>query len=312
LPEIRKDYFENDYVITTESVNRNSVVDGYKTNGSNKKNCIICNIKKSKGKQKHKTFEIIEPMLKKLNYSLHIENKNHLIIYDSDHKDKLHTNSVKQFTALLGILRQTLGELSTNSNSEYVSLCYNSGITSSIDTSHSRFELITYDNVPPIIDVESNNFLTSIEDLGICPMCRIVNVELGGLRQVLSTSNFISFIPWAPKVDFEQLIFPKKHQFSFIETDEKDLSDLSLLMRSVIGGMFSILNIFDFSLYFHNSPSLNNKGKIHWHIEIVPHLRYNSALETDLSIYVNKNSPESCAKLLSKASRSELAKLVGI
>ena len=256
MPEIRKDYFENDYVITKQSFTRHFTVDDYKTNSLNEKNCILCNIKSSKVKPKSNVFETIEPMLKKLNYSLHNVDKNHLIIYGSNHKDTLHENSITQFTDLLEILRHTLGELSNTSNSEYVSLSYNSGIASSIYTSHSRFELITYDTIPPTIDVKSNHFLTSMEDLGICPMCRIVNIELGGIRQVLSTSNFVSFVPWASKVDFEQLIFPKKHQLNFIETDKKDLADLS--------------------------------------------------------IYVNKNTPEYCAKLLSKSSRTELAKLVGI
>tara|TARA_B100001245_G_scaffold164271_1_gene123988 strand:+ start:44 stop:223 length:180 start_codon:yes stop_codon:yes gene_type:complete len=53
-------------------------------------------------------------------------------------------------------------------------------------------------------------------------------------------------------------------------------------------------------------------SEIHWHIEIFPQLSYNSGFEDGFGISINSLVPEKSAEILGKASRRELASLVGV
>ena len=75
---------------------------------------------------------------------------------------------------------------------------------------HSHFNLVTLPRIPPIIEKEANNVKQSINEFGLCQMCRILNIEMGGPRQIIATDLFFAFTPWASSKEFEFWIFPKK------------------------------------------------------------------------------------------------------
>ena len=144
-------------------------------------------------------------------------------------------------------------------------------------------------------------------------MCRIINLETGGPRQILSTSHFLAFSPWAPTYPFEFWIYPKSHKSgsSFASIAENEIHDLSLILRSTLGGLDSALNEPFFHLIFHNSLNDSN-GEIHWHIEVYPQLTHKDGLEEGFGIYSNPINSERSAEILGKTARKELANLVGV
>ena len=143
-------------------------------------------------------------------------------------------------------------------------------------------------------------------------MCQTVNVEMGGPRQILQTEGFIAFCPWAPSYSYEFCISPKKHATSFSKISQKEINDLSLILRATLGGLTKSIKNVSYNLVFHLSPEKKNSRQIHWHIEIYPVTDRWSGLEKGYGIFVNKTSPEQAAKQLGAACRKELAALVGI
>jgi UDPglucose--hexose-1-phosphate uridylyltransferase len=143
-------------------------------------------------------------------------------------------------------------------------------------------------------------------------MCQTVTEEIGGPRQILQTEGFIAFCPWAPSYPYEFWISPKKHTTSFSKISQKEINDLSLILRSTLGGLSKIIKNVSFNLVFHLSPEKKNSRQIHWHIEIYPITKNRSGLERGFGVFLNDVSPEQSAEKLGAACRKELAAIVGI
>ena len=89
------------------------------------------------------------------------------------------------------------------------------------------------------------------------------------------------------------------------------IEDLAQILRSTLGGLDNVLNSPSYNIVFHNS--LNEiDSEIHWHIEIFPELSYDTGFDAGYGLPVNSLAPEKSAEILGKASRRELASLVGV
>ena len=103
----------------------------------------------------------------------------------------------------------------------------------------------------------------------------------------------------------------KSHQYSFTLIDNNEFEDLAQILRSTLGGLHNVLNNPSYNIIFHNW--LNEiDSEIHWHIEIIPQLSYSTGFKSGVGISVNSLIPEKSAEILGKASRKELASLVGV
>ena len=105
-------------------------------------------------------------------------------------------------------------------------------------------------------------------------MCQTINTEMGGPRQVLQTEGFVAFCPWAPSHPFEFWISPKKHSTVFSKISQKEINDLSLILRATLGGLSKHIKDLSYNLVFHLSPEKKNSRQIHWHIEVLSFNRF--------------------------------------
>ena len=177
---------------------------------------------------------------------------------------------------------------------------------------HPHLNLLTFATIPPVIEKEAESFHRISNERGVCPMCQTINEEISGPRQILQTEGFFAFCPWAPTYPYEFWIAPKKHTTSFAKITQKDINDLSLILRATLRGLTKILRNVSYSMVFHLSPEKKNSKQIHWHVEIYPITKPWSGLERGYGIFLNDISPEQSAEKLGTSCRKELAHLVGI
>ncbi len=123
----------------------------------------------------------------------------------------------------------------------------------------------------------------------------------GAPARILSTEFYIAFAPWASAHSYEFWIYPKRHQTSILKLSQKELMDLSLLLRSTLGGMSKVLDDCGFNLVIHSSSEKKTTKQIHWHVEVYPRVSKWAGLELGAGIFVNEVSPESAAELLGAA-----------
>jgi UDPglucose--hexose-1-phosphate uridylyltransferase len=149
----------------------------------------------------------------------------------------------------------------------------------------------------------------SLSEQGVCPMCLVINTELGGPRQIIATEFYVGFCPWASANAFEFWIFPRRHQTSFLKITQKEISDLALALRASLGGLASLLKEPPFNLVFHLSSEKKTTKQLHWHIEVYPNINSWAGLERGSGVFVNPVPPEQAAQLLTQKIRGELGSL---
>ena len=236
----------------------------------------------------------------------------YVVVASPSHKDSLATISVEQWSNVLVVVQDRLRWLYTQKGVTYVSIFVNHGKESGADVQHSHINMVSFSTLPPVIEAEAEASHRILNEKGVCPMCQAKDVESAGPRQILQTEGFVAFCPWAPSYPFEFWICPKKHATSFSKKTQKEINDVSLILRATLGGLSKEVKDVSFNLAFHLSPEKKNSRQIHWHIEVYPITGSWSGLERGYNVFLNKTSPENSAKLLGAACRKELAGLVGI
>jgi len=236
----------------------------------------------------------------------------YVVVATPKHEESFGKLDLDQWTNLLATMQDKIRWLYAQKGVSYVATYINQGKGSGQTVEHPHLQLVTLPRLPPVVEQEAVTVQNSLNELGVCPMCQVVASESGGPRQILSTEFYIAFTPWASAHSYEFWIYPKRHQTSILKLSQKELMDLSLLLRSTLGGMAKVLGDVGFNLVVHSSSEKKTTKQIHWHVEVYPRITSWAGLELGSGIYVNEVSPELAAEQLGTASRKELAQMVGI
>ena len=236
----------------------------------------------------------------------------YIIVASPKHAETFSTLDVEQWGNTLVVVQDRLRWLYTQRGVTYISIFINHGKNAGAVVDHPHINMISFSNIPPVIEAEAEASHKFLNEKGVCPMCQTVNTEIGGPRQILQTEGFVAFCPWAPSHPFEFWISPKKHTTVFSKITQKEINDLSLILRATLGGLSKHIKDLSYNLVFHLSPEKKNSRQIHWHIEVYPLTNSWSGLERGYGVFLNDSSPEKDAEILGAVCRKELANLVGI
>lgn len=236
----------------------------------------------------------------------------YVVVASPKPKDTFASIDLEQWQNLLVVIQDRLRWLYTQKGVTYVAIYANHGIEAGADVSHPHLHLVTFSTIPPVIEAEAEATHRILNEKGVCALCQTVTAETGGARQILQTDGFIAFCPWAPSHPYEFWICPKKHTTSFSKITQKEINDLSLILRATLAGLTNSIKDVSYNFVFHLSPEKKNSKQIHWHIEVYPITSHWSGLERGYGVFLNKISPEQAAEKLGVSCRKALANLVGI
>lgn len=236
----------------------------------------------------------------------------YIVVASKNEQDDLATLNMEQWSNVLVVVQDRMRWLYTQKGVTYVSIYADHGEPAGNFNPHPHLNMVTFSTIPPVIEEEIDASHKILNEKGVCPMCQMVTDETGGTRQILQTDGFLAFSPWVPSYPYEFWISPKKHNTSFAKITQKEINDLSLILRSTLGGLAKTVKDVSYNMVFHLSPEKKNSKQIHWHIEVYPITKPQSGLERGYGIFLHDISPEDAAKKLGASCRKELAGLVGI
>jgi UDPglucose--hexose-1-phosphate uridylyltransferase len=236
----------------------------------------------------------------------------HVMVVTPNHSATFSSLSVDHWTEILTTLQDRVRWLYSKKTVGYVSVFINNGYEAGASFSHPHLQTITLTKLPPAIEEEAEAVHESMSEFGVCPMCKVVNLESNSPRLILSTDNFVSFAPWASSHAYEFWIFPKKHETSFLKVSQKEIQDLSTMLKSTLGGLDAVLNNPSYNIVFHISSEKKTTKQIHWHIEVYPQVVKWAGLEQGSGVYVNPVPPEIAAQQLGASARRQISTLIGI
>lgn len=180
------------------------------------------------------------------------------------------------------------------------------------DVSSPRMQMATFQALPPSIQDEVRSSDATSLRQGVCATCQTIKEITGDDRLVLQTESFAAFCPWAPSRPYEFWIAPTRHISGLLQTTQREMDDLGMMLRATLGGMARVTDGAPFGMAFHFSPERKNPGRVHWHAEVYPKPRKPTALEAGFGVMVSDTSPEEAARRIRVAAREEMAAIIGV
>ncbi len=201
---------------------------------------------------------------------------------------------------LLRIYRGRFNNAYQDRRVEHVIIFKNHGLGSGTSIEHPHSQLVATPVVPARFRDRLLASMHYFDDTGECLKCDMIKKEAEeGIRVILETEFFITFIPFAALSPFHIWIFPRRHMASFSSIRDEEIRDLALHMKTVLYKLNIGLDDPDYNYAFSSSsPRYSDSEFSHWYISIIPRVLETTGFELGSGIYVNPSIPENNAAFL--------------
>lgn len=203
-----------------------------------------------------------------------------------DHARQLTALSKDEIRDVLRTYALRMAELKEREGVNYVQIFKNNGAEGGCSIAHSHSQIIAGSLVPRRVREK----VEAVKKFGSCPYCEVLKQEESGERLIISNDSFVAFTTFAPRFNFEAMIFPKKHYANITELDDGEFDALAEVFQKILSKLGRIGAPYNF--YLHYAP----KGEdLHFHFEITPRLNTWAGFELATDSFVITTSPEEAA-----------------
>ena len=173
----------------------------------------------------------------------------------------------------------------------------NHGTKAGASIIHPHSQIIALPVIPRDIISRMNESIRYHEEHRECIFCNVLKSELQAKeRIILETEYFVAFVPYAAYSPFHVWIYPKIHKYSFHLIDDNEISDLAVVLKTILRKLYLGLNDPDYNYIIRSSA----KGfhTFHWYLTIVPRLTRSAGFELGTGTFINPCLPEDNAEYL--------------
>ncbi len=303
LPEIRKDYIQDKYVIIAPVRGKrpHNIERPEQKKPAKAKDCFFCPSKVDKVKD-HLT--IYRPD-KKSWYVKVIPNKfpavshghpkaygiQDVVIETPDHQPELEDLSVDHLAKILEAYSIRTHEISKDNKIEYILIFKNNGGKAGASIEHAHSQIFATQFLPPhLMDKSQKQQEYKIKNRH-CIYCDVINKERNGPRWIFENGHVVCFTPYASMHHYEVWIMPKRHLDNITQlTDEERLS-FAKILKHIIKKIGSLGLPYNF--YFHQ---VINDTDQHLYLKIKPRGNIWAGVEIGSGLIINPVLPEEAAE----------------
>lgn len=201
---------------------------------------------------------------------------------------------------LIGVYRKRFIEAHRDPRVEHVIIFRNHGEGAGTSLAHPHSQIIGVPVVPVQFRDRVQAAMHFFDNTGECLFCHILNKEKGyGVRVVLETEHFLTFIPYAALSPFHTWVFPKRHSAVFSDISDEEAADLALNLKTVLSKFYWGLDNPDYNLVIRSSRPEDAKNEYcHWYLSIVPRVTQSAGFELGSGMFINTGLPEESARFL--------------
>ena len=183
---------------------------------------------------------------------------------------------------------------------KYIQVFKNHGRLGGATIPHPHSQIVALPVVPARVNERLTHAETHFKGKERCIFCDIIHYEQEYRKRVLlENSDYIVMSPFAPKLPFELVLFPRSHAASFEETGDSMIQSLAVVLRDTIGRINKSLKRPAYNLMLHNASfDRDCKDYFHWHLEIVPIITGTGGFELGTHSYINPTPPEEAIEIL--------------
>jgi len=205
-----------------------------------------------------------------------------------------------QLRTAIWMYRELYRDLDGDERFKYLLLFRNHGRSAGASLSHPHSQLIALPIVPKRATEELEGAQAHFAREGRCVYCDVLKQEAEGRKRVVwENTEFLAFAPFAAWCPFECWIVPKRHEASFGNLGDDQISALADIMHQTLGRLYQCLSNPPYNYIIHTAPYDTKVGHFyHWHIEIIPRLSQVAGFEWGSGFYINTVPPEDAARYL--------------
>jgi UDPglucose--hexose-1-phosphate uridylyltransferase len=183
---------------------------------------------------------------------------------------------------------------------EHIIYFKNHGERAGASLQHPHSQIIGLPVVPNNVRRRIEESRRYTDDSGECVLCKMLEDELHcGERIIVENDHFVAFVLYAALSPFHMWIVPRYHRDSFLDSPEKELLDLSRMIRTVLYKVYYGLADPDFNMIIRAGP-VRERGSasFHWYISLVLRVSRMAGFEMGSGMHINPCSPEESAAFL--------------
>jgi len=205
-----------------------------------------------------------------------------------------------EISMMLSAFKHRGKQIAEDSRVEQIIYFKNHGIRAGTSLVHPHTQLIGL----PIVSQDSRARIEEarrfFEDTGRCVHCKMLEDELqAASRIVVEGVHFVAFIPFASSSPFHMWVVPRRHEQSFLNTNDEELADMGGVVRRVMRKMYVGLRDPDYNYIIRSAPLRDVEQEyLHWYLTIVPRLSHSAGFELGSGMFINPTLPEESAAYL--------------
>lgn len=304
LPEIRRDYIQEKYVIIAPiRKKRPHVLEKPQTINGLQETCAFC----PEQVNKIKDLLTIGPrdnwrikVIKNIFPAVSLDNPKaygtqEVVIETPEHFKELDTISEKHIAEILNVYAVRTKEISTNKKIEYILIFKNNGGRAGASLAHSHSQIFATSFLPPHLMDKCQRVQAYKLQNGTCVYCDVIKKEAKSPRLVYKDKNIIAFTPYASLHNYEIWIMPIRHQDNITCTTKEERESWAKVLKKVLKKI-SALGL-PYNFYFHQ---VRNDEDQHLYMKVTPRGSVWAGVEIGSGLVINPISPEDAAKYYRK------------
>ena len=300
-PEIRKDYFKDDYVIIAPSRAKRPHTVIKTTNSEPQTQCPFCAEEFTKDhtvtyrdngyKDDWEIISVINKYsaLKTDNPSAYGQAE--VIIETRRHGLDINDFSVDHIVRVFNAYIDRYNYLKNLDDIRHVIIFKNEGGKAGASVMHTHSQIMALPILPAKIEREAMAFNKYRLEHMTCPYCDIILGETGKKRVIWEDQNLFVLAPYASDCPYGAWFIPKRHIRSITELTRSEKESIAIALKLTLGKLDELGICYNY--FVENAV---NSEDYHMHIKLAPRPNIWAGLELGTGVVINSVPPEDAAK----------------
>jgi UDPglucose--hexose-1-phosphate uridylyltransferase len=225
----------------------------------------------------------------------------HELVITRDHEKSLALLPVDKVKEVLSCYQQRIIEFKNFDFVKNVVIFHNNGKEAGSSQPHPHSQILTIPLIDKEFKITLNNHSKYFKENKECLRCKVNKEEKDFKKRIVfENSDFIAYIPFAPKFMYQTIITPKKHASRFEEITEKEKESLAEIFKTVLFKLYKGLDNPPYNFYLHTSPMDKEYPHFHWYISVFPRRYPLAGFEMGALMEILSITPEEQALVLRK------------
>lgn len=301
-PEIRKNYFTDDYVIIAPNRNKRPRNIEKPTSEQSAADCPFCAddfLKKHKVVYEDKGRDDDWEILSVINRfsALSVDNLSaygqaEVVIETRRHGLDINDFSVDHIVRVFNCYIERYEYLKNLDDIKHVIIFKNEGGKAGASLAHTHSQIIALPILPSKVENEARAFNKYRLEHMTCPYCDIILGETDKPRTIYEDENIFVLAPYASENPYEAWFLPRRHVSNITELTRSEKESIAIAMKKVLGKLDEMG--ISYNYFVENAV---NQEDYHMHIRLAPRPNIWAGLELGTGVVINSVAPEDAARI---------------